>query len=1066
MKRLFYLLTFLFFAVGLNAQPWINILTEEQKDPKEGLTLFEVQKSFDEYWKPYDIKNGYYIEDGERVKAGGWKQFKRWEWFWETRVDPQTGQFPQVNTIELLQEFNGQKSAKADQADWVNMGPNSSTGGYAGLGRINVIAFHPTDANTFWIGAPSGGLWKTTDGGNSWNCLTESLPVIGVSGVVIADDYETSNTLYIATGDRDAGDNYSVGVLKSTDGGVNWETTGLTFDVSNNYRITRFLADPDNQDIMLAATNGGIFRTTDGGVNWVMEQSGLFMDMEFKPGSSTEIYAVTSNYNGTPVFYKSVDGGDTWASSHTFSSAAYRVEIAVTAADPTYVYALTCNTASGTEGVYQSTDSGENFTQVLDGSTSGNNLLGYESDGTSTGGQGWYDLTLAVSPTDENTLWVGGINTWKSTDGGANWTLSSHWWGDGVQAVHADKHYMEYQNDTVFFEGNDGGIYKTTDGGSTWEDLTNGMVISQIYRIGPSQQTADVVMTGLQDNGSKLFDSNNWYDVKGGDGMECIIDYTDEAVQYGTYVNGQIDRTTNTWYTSTDISANIPGGPNGAWVTPYVLDPNDHETIFVGYEELWKSEDRGDTWTEISNLELTDKIRSVAVAPSNSDVIYMADLYYLYKTTDGGQTWDDINANIPAGTKQITYITVDHSDPDKVWITFGGYDDVLRIMETTDGGTTWTDISTGLPPVPANCVAQNILSSINQLYVGTDMGVFIRNGDTDWVAFNQNLPSVIVNELEFFYDMASPSNSRLYAATYGRGLWKTTFPISSTSEISSVNIQDTVIVSDIQDAEIDINYTVNTVFNAGNIFTAYLSDETGDFTNETEIGNVTSTQNGAIAVTIQGTVPEGDGYKIKVKSTDPVNEKESNVFQIILDNVAPVPVVSKVNPESASSGSMEVIIDFGEEVIDFESADLAVDGGSVSSFTDSSGIVFTAGISPSSSTVTVSVAAGVAYDLGGNANEASNSVTFETTDVKNLEDNNQSMRVFPNPTQGLFSIQSPQIEKNSMTKVYDITGRNILKSDINPRGRIDIDLSDQKPGLYIIHIETHGKHHKVKVMLQ
>src|SRR6056297_440096 len=182
----------------------------------------------------------------------------------------------------------------------------------------------------------------------------------------------------------------------------------------------------------------------------------------------------------------------------------------------------------------------------------------------------------------------------------------------------------------------------------------------------------------------------------------------------------------------------------------------------------------------------------------------MSDLYSMYKTTDGGQTWDDtnINANIPAGTKQITYITVDHSDPDKVWITFGGYEDVLRIMETTDGGITWTDISTGLPPVPANCVAQNKLSPITQLYVGTDMGVFIRNGDADWVAFNQNLPSVIVNELEFYYDMASPSNSRLYAATYGRGLWKTTFPISSTPEISSVIIQDTVIVSDIQDAEI------------------------------------------------------------------------------------------------------------------------------------------------------------------------------------------------------------------------------------------------------------------------
>ncbi|MEE4196274.1 MAG: Ig-like domain-containing protein [Bacteroidales bacterium] len=1065
MKKLFYLMSLVFLTTGLSAQPWIDQLSEEGKEPGEGLSFFEVQESFTEYWKPYDLKNGYYIENGERKKAGGWKQFKRWEWYWETRVDPQTGQFPRVNTIGLLRAFNGQKTAKADQADWVNMGPNSSTGGYAGLGRINVIAFHPTDVNTFWIGAPSGGLWKTTDGGSSWSCLTESLPVIGVSGVVIADDYETSNTLYIATGDRDAGDNYSVGVLKSTDGGITWETTGLTFDVSNNYRITRFLADPSNPDIMLAATNGGIYRTTDGGINWDMEQGGLFMDMEYQPESSTVLYAVTSNYSSSPVVYKSEDGGDTWVPSHTFSSAAYRVELAVTAADPAYVYALACNTSSGMEGVYQSTDSGENFTKMLDGSTSGNNLLGYASDGTGSGGQGWYDLTLAVSPANKNTLWVGGINTWKSTDGGTTWDISTHWWGDGVPAVHADKHYMEYQSDNVFFEGNDGGIYKTTDGGTTWTDLTNGMVISQIYRIGPSQQNEGVVMTGLQDNGSKLIYFNDWYDVKGGDGMECIIDFTDEAVQYGTYVNGQIDRTTDYWNTATDISANIPGGPNGAWVTPYVLDPNDHETIFVGYEDLWKSEDQGDTWTKISNLQLTNKIRAIAVAPSNSQVIYLSDYYNMYKTTDGGQTWQDIDNDIPYNAKQITYITVNHADPDQVWITFGGYDDKLRIMETTNGGTTWNDISTGLPPVPANCVAQNILSPINQLYVGTDMGVFIRHGEADWVAFNQNLPSVIVNELEFFYDNTTPANSRLYAATYGRGLWKTTFPLSSTPEISEVTIQDTVIISDIQDAELDIFYTVNTDFNAGNIFTAYLSDETGDFTGETEIGSVTATQNGAIAVTIPNTVPEGEGYKVRVKSTDPVTEKESNIFQVILDNEAPVPVVTKADPESASA-SMEVIVDFGEKVIDFESADLTVDGGSVSAFTDSSGIVFTAGISPSSSTVTVSVAAGVAHDLGGNANEASNSVTFETTGVNLPEENEHTMTVFPNPTRGVFSIQSPLIGENAGVKVFDITGREILQSDINPKGKINLDLGDQKPGLYIIHIETTGKHHKVKVMLQ
>lgn len=1053
-------------SAALNAQPWEENLHQEKKDSKEGATFFEVQKAFNDYWEPYDIVNGYYIENGEKVKAGGWKQYKRWEWFWETRVDPETGEFPQVNTLELFKNFSQSKSVKADLANWENMGPSTSTGGYAGIGRINVIGFHPTDANTFWIGAPSGGLWRTTDGGDNWVCLTDSLPVIGVSGIVVADDYATSNTIYIATGDRDAGDNYSVGVLKSTDGGLNWSTTGLTFDVSYRYRITRFLADPADQDNMLVATNGGIFRTTDGGVNWTEEQSGVFMDMEFKPGSSTVLYAATSDRSGEPEIYKTEDGGDTWTSIYSFSSVAYRVELAVTEADPNYLYAITCNTSSAMEGVYQSTNSGESFIKKLVGSQTGNNLLGYSSDGTGSGGQGWYDLTLAVSPTDENTLWVGGINTWKSTNGGSSWEISSHWWGDGVPAVHADKHYMEYQSDNVFFEGNDGGIYKTTDGGDNWTDLTNGMIISQIYRIGPSQIFPDNVMTGLQDNGSKLIYEDQWYDVKGGDGMECIIDYTTEAVQYGTYVNGQIDRTTNYWNTTTDISANIPGGPNGAWVTPYVLDPNDHETIFVGYEDLWKSEDQGDNWTKISDLALTNKIRSIAVAPSNSNVIYMADYYYIYKTTDGGQTWEDINTNIPSNAKQITYIAVDNADPDKVWITFGGYDNVLRIMESTDGGTNWSDISTGLPPVPANCVVQNKLSSVNQLYVGTDYGVFVKQGNTEWVEFNKNLPSVIVNELEIYYDLDNYSNSVMYAATYGRGLWKTPLPASSEYEILVDNINGKVIVSDVQNAEFDVTYYVNYDFNSGNVFTAYLSDESGDFTNETEIGNVTSSQKGTITVSIPGTVAAGDGYKIKVKATDPVAEKASNAFQIVVDNDAPTPVVSKADHSATTDSSFDVIIDFGEEVVNFESGDITVEDGSVTDLTNSDGIEYTATISPSTSEVTVSVAAGVANDLGGNPNEASNSVTYGTTDVDDLEDTDMSLEIYPNPTDGLFSVQSDKISDNSFVKVYDISGKLIMEFENDQKGKVDIDLKGNTAGVYIVDIETENEHLKAKVLLK
>ena len=690
---------------------------------------------------------------------------------------------------------------------WINLGTNSSTGGYAGIGRINCIAFHPTDANTFWVGSASGGLWKTANGGSSWTILNNNETVLGVSDIAIPSDYATSNTIYIATGDRDGGsmwslgggqtaDNVSPGVYKSTNGGTTWSATGLTFTKSSGVQLTRILIDPTNNQILLASMiqfssspSSGVFKSTDGGTTWAKKSANWWIDMEFKPGDHNTIYGSLFGNYGSAYTMKSTDNGETWV-YNAIATGGYRTELAVSPNNPNVVYALVCNLNGGLLGVYKSTISGSSFTRVDLGAKS---MLYYYSDGSGSNiGQGSYDLCIAASPTDANTVYLGGINTWKSTDGGFNWTISNMWTSStfynfvGAPVAHADKHALVFQNGTILFEGNDGGVYKTTNGGTNWTDLTNGMVISQLYRIGVSQTSANTVLTGLQDNGSKLYNGGFWTDVKGGDGMECIVDYSNSNYMYATYVRGQISRSTNggSDFFPTDISANIPGGqPTGAWVTPYVIDQNNSATLFAGYDQIWKTTNRGNNWTSASQqLSATTKLRSIAIAPSNSNVLYAADLTSMWKTTDGGATnWSTIT--LPTTSISVTYIAVKNTDPNTIWITYGGYTDGSKVYESTNGGGSWTNISTGLPNLPIMCIVYyKVATNRTVLFVGTDLGVYVKDGTNNWVPFNTGLPNVVVTELEILY---TGGINKLRAGTYGRGLWETNIDAALPVELSS-----------------------------------------------------------------------------------------------------------------------------------------------------------------------------------------------------------------------------------------------------------------------------------------
>lgn len=777
MKKYLLLLASILLTISIYAQPWTKNLSIEKSTSAH--TFFDYQNAFYSYWEPYHVKGGFYIdENGNKKKALGWKQFKRWEHFWETRIDEQTGAFLNIDINSIFKEEKLATAFKNSEELWLSKGPDNSEGGYAGIGRINTIAYHPSDTSTFWAGTASGGLWVTEDGGQNWAVLNDDMQALGVSGIVIPSDFTSSQTIYLATGDRDAYDTRSIGLMKSTDAGANWESILLDFFPSDGKIINKVLLDPVFNELIVAG-NFGVYQSYNSKLKseqvtrWVQISTQVFIDMEYKPGDFNTLYGA----NKSGGIFVSTDKGQSWTQKLN-EAAGNRIELAVSANQPTWVYAIVANDDSGLFGIYKSEDSGINFSKIYDGSTAGNNLLGWDN-GKDDGGQGWYDLAIAVSPTDANKVFIGGINTWLSTDGGVNWNMVNHWYGGyGAPAVHADKHYLGFQPSTgKLFEGNDGGIYKTSDY-EIWTDLSNGIVNSQIYRLGTSATEPDEVIIGLQDNGTKLLyqgplSPDTWYDVKGGDGTECIIDYTNVNIQYGAYVNGQVSKTTDRWETAINISARIQGDTlEGAWVTPYILNPKDPQKLYIGYVDIWKTQNGGATFSQISNF-LGSELQSLAISPSDTSTLYAASYTRIRSTTDGGQNWTEVTTNLPVGTQKITYITVKNDDPNTIWVTMSGYS-ANRVFESINGGQNWTNISSGIPEIPCNTIIQNKLNTTQiELYAGTDIGVYMKLGNDPWVFYSTGLPNVVVSELEIYYDATSPGGSKLYAATYGRGLWET-----------------------------------------------------------------------------------------------------------------------------------------------------------------------------------------------------------------------------------------------------------------------------------------------------
>ncbi|MBA7541963.1 hypothetical protein ES705_34279 [subsurface metagenome] len=321
-------------------------------------------------------------------------------------------------------------------------------------------------------------------------------------------------------------------------------------------------------------------------------------------------------------------------------------------------------------------------------------------------------------------------------------------------------------HNSELFCGNDGGIYMSDDHGETWNDLSDGLEILQSYRIGVSQTESDMVISGNQDNGTFLYRDNIWNGVYGGDGMECIIDYTNPDIIYSSVYYGNI-------YKSMDGGLSYrPVKPSpdlsGAWITPYIMSRNYHNKLYIGYDQIYKTVDGGSKWVIVSDFT-GGNLAVIRIAPSNENYLYASDWNNIWKTSDGGKNWTKINNNLPVVV--ITDIAISGTDPNKIWISASGYDDNEKVFYSMNGGNSWINFSQGLPNVPANCLLYHEGSN-QQLYVGTDIGIFHRNATMNsWEDFSGNLPNVIVNELEF-----QENDNTLFAGTYGRGIWRVNLP--------------------------------------------------------------------------------------------------------------------------------------------------------------------------------------------------------------------------------------------------------------------------------------------------
>lgn len=738
-KKLLLLIVLVFGYGGLRAQEYLEMIEEGTYSVQEIVDNAEA-----------------YFENRDKGRGSGYVQFKRWEYM-ANKLKNENGYLtPFAETLEELERFNAYLNETADTRqnlfdDWQEMGPdywNATTHWSPGVGRITGLAVEPTNEDHIIVGANTGGVWRTIDGGQTWTPLGDYFSNLNVYSVAI--DPMDNDTYYFGS--------FGGSIYKSTDAGGTWNLLGN----AGTATVNKILLHPADPDILFATSStNGIYGSTDGGVTWnnLISGESRGYDLEFKPGDPSVVYA---SGNG---FHYSIDGGATFTTVSGFVNGPKMM--GVSPDNPEIVYVAE-STNGQFNAFYKSIDSGVSFVEL---DHTGRNYFGYDTAGFDPGGQAPRDMDITVNPSDVDEVHIAGILTWRSFDGGENFECTADWVPGNAQSAgigycHADVDIMEFVNSTLYV-GSDGGIFKATDTQNLspdyYEDITTGMGIRQFYKIGVSQTPEVRVTGGSQDNGSSFYDTTTdaWIDWVGADGMEGFVDKDDPDIMYAMIQFGGMYRTENGG--SSLINIPSPEGGSGNWVSPFEQDPSVTNTVYSAYNKVYKSENKGGNWTAISQ-DFGSNLSHLKIAPSNNQVMYTSRGSILYRTEDGGATeW--VQTNNPLGS--INSIAVHPTNPFKIAVALVG---ASKVKVSDDGGETWQDYLLNLPNFSSLCVVWDD-NGEDGLYVGMNYGIYyIDNTFSEWQPFITNLPNVIVNELEI-----NQEDGKIYAGTYGRGLWSRAF---------------------------------------------------------------------------------------------------------------------------------------------------------------------------------------------------------------------------------------------------------------------------------------------------
>lgn len=718
-------------------------------------------------------------------------QWKRWEYFNKTRLKP-NGDLEDIaaKTLTAWEKVNAKygpasRVASGSNAVWNFVGPFNmiyQSGFYRGLSKLDKIVFHPTDPNIFYVGANNGGLWRTLNGGASWAPMNFYFPIQSASGVAI--NPSNPNNIFILTGDGKGGGGLaqnSCGIWLTTDGGGNWIKTNFNSDPqSRAFAGYKIAVMPILNYIVFAATRSGLYRSTDSGMNWTLVLAGPLLtdgsnpiyDVEFDPSQPGRVYA-----SGFGSFYLSEDFGATFpGSKRTNIPGANRIEIGVSPANSNYVYLLCGPYGGGTGtntfgGVYRSATGGTVSSFTLRANTP--NILCQGSNGivaANDGDQSGYDLAIDVNKVNAEIITVGGKIIWVSNNGGANY-LNLTPFNEGAivgvppaNYIHPDIQDIAYNPlNNNLYACTDGGVYVSTNGGTVWSNITNGIHATTFYHMAAAPFDINRILGGTQDNGVK-YKSNvgDFTHIDGADGFDCAFGPSASSSIYATINNGVSK------YDINGISQAINTPANTSFFPVIAADPVTNNIVYLaaGAAGVLKTTNGGSTWALVLNQNLQ---QSICTCPTNSNRVYVASTNAIYRTDNGGANWTG-NLASNAGfinTGQITDINVCSGNSDFVYVTMGGYTAGRKIFYSNNAGGNWFSISGTLPAeVKVNCVA---IDQSNNAYIGTDMGVYYQSAvNLDWTPFFNELPKVPVTDL-----VINQASSRIRASTYGHGIWET-----------------------------------------------------------------------------------------------------------------------------------------------------------------------------------------------------------------------------------------------------------------------------------------------------